>query len=128
MFNALIKQMQVECCLKLGTIIGLNSLDLERQSGGGVVIEHDGSFHIAVGVEPQHSQPGAIIDGGELVELLAPARALYGINELHIDLNLMTGELLLIALPPAIMAFIALGGRKAIELKLLEYPPDSSSR
>jgi hypothetical protein len=80
-----------------------------------------------VGVEAQHSQAGAIIDSGELLELLAPTRALYGIYKLHIDLNLMTGKLPLVTLPLTVMAFIALGGRKAVELELLEDSPDSSS-
>ncbi|HUW77946.1 MAG TPA: hypothetical protein VMV52_04260 [Candidatus Nanopelagicaceae bacterium] len=44
-----------------------------------------------MGVEAQHSQAGAIIDSGELVELSTPTRALYGIDKLHINLDLMTG-------------------------------------
>ena len=90
-FNALIKQVQMKEGLKLGSIISLHPFDLEGQSSGRVVIEPDGRFHITVGVEPEHAKPGAIIDCSELVELLAPARALYGVDKLHIDLDLMAG-------------------------------------
>jgi hypothetical protein len=89
-FNALIQEMQVKGRLELGAIIGLNSFNLERHPGCGVVIELDGRLQITVGIEPEHPKPCAIIDGGELVELLAPARAWDGIDELHLNLNLMT--------------------------------------
>ena len=89
--NALIEQVQMKGRLELGAVIGLNSFNLERHPGCRVVIELNGSFHIAVGVEPEHPKPGAIIDGGELIELLAPTRALDGIDKLHINLDLMAG-------------------------------------
>ena len=91
MLNALIQEMQMKGRLELGTIIGLNSFNLERQSSGRVVLEPDGRLHVAVGIEPGHPEPGAIIDGGEPVELLAPAAAGKGIDERDVNVDLMSG-------------------------------------
>ena len=111
--------------LELASLISLNSFDLKRQARGGVVIELDGSFHVTVRIEPKYAQPSAIIDSSELVELLAPATASQSIHELNVYLDLMTRQLLLIALPFFVMAFIALGGGKAIEVESFEDSPDT---
>src|SRR4051794_36532561 len=67
---------------------------------------------VAAGVGAQHPQPGAVVDRGELVVLLAPQSLLAkGFDELHIDLQLMTRALLFIPLPADAMPLVALRGR-----------------
>jgi hypothetical protein len=121
MFNVLIQEMQMECFLELRSNISLHPFDLEGQSRGRVVIELDRALLIAVWIKTQDPQVGAIINGGELVELFTSAAARNSIDELHIDLDLMTRKLHLIAL-------MALGGRQAIEFELREVTARFQSR
>jgi hypothetical protein len=55
--------------------VGLHALDGEREFGHDVVDEGDGGLLVAAGVGAQHPEPGAVVDGGGLVEL-APAACL----------------------------------------------------
>jgi hypothetical protein len=53
--------------------VGLDDLDGERELGQHVVHELDGALLRVAFVDPQHPDPGAVVDGGELVvALLAP--------------------------------------------------------
>ena len=56
--------------LELRTVVGLDHLDPEGQLLEHVVDELDGGLLIEVVVDPQHSEPGAIINRCELVVLL----------------------------------------------------------
>jgi hypothetical protein len=82
-------------------------------------------------IDPQDSQPGAVVDRGELVEL-APALAAVtavavgrcgccglggeGFDELHVDLHPVAGELLLVALLAPVVGLVLLGGRQPVHL------------
>jgi hypothetical protein len=60
----------VECALEFGPIVRLNDLDLEGELGEHVVEELDRCLLIAPVIAAENAQPGAVIDGGELVVLL----------------------------------------------------------
>jgi hypothetical protein len=47
----------------------LDAFDLEGQLGQGVVDEGDGGLLVAAWVGAEYPEPGAVVDGGELVEL-----------------------------------------------------------
>jgi hypothetical protein len=102
----------VEAGLELGAVVGLDDLDTEGQPCQDVVQELDGGLLIAAGVEAPDAQPGAVVDGGELV-VLGPAPALWGrgerfrrvlavcgfgdadgFDELDVDLDAVAGQLL----------------------------------
>jgi hypothetical protein len=51
----------------------LYTLDLEGQLGQRVVDEGDGGLLIAARIGAEHTQPGAVVDRGELVVLPLPA-------------------------------------------------------
>jgi hypothetical protein len=65
--------------------------------------------------------------GGELaVALLAASRtgaAGQRFDELHVDLHPVAGELVLVALPTAVMTLVALRGGQPVHVKPLEDPP-----
>ncbi len=111
--------------------VGLDDLDLERQALDDVVEELDGGGLVQRRVDPQHPQPGAVVDRGELEVLVAPAAASLwhrgeGLDELDVDLDAVAGQLLLVALPAAIVALlVALGGRQAAHVQAVEDAPDA---
>lgn len=75
-------------------------------------------------VDAQHSQAGAVVDGGELVVLVAaPAAAGCdagdGLDELHVDLDTVAGQLLLVALPSFVVALVALRGGQSAHVQAL---------
>ena len=63
----------VELRLELGAVVGLDHLDAERQLLQDVVEELDRGLLVVARVDPQHPEPGAVVDRGELVVLLACA-------------------------------------------------------
>jgi hypothetical protein len=71
---------------------------------------------------PQHTDPGAIVDRGVLVVLLARAR--QWLDELHVDLDPMARERLLVALPAILVALVALRARQPADAQSLEDVPD----
>src|ERR1039458_5943767 len=85
---------------------GLDHHDAEGQLLEHVVDELDGGLLVEVVVDPEHPEPGAVVDGGELVVLLA--RAPDRRHELHVDLDPMTRLGLLVALPALLVAFVPL--------------------
>ena len=104
--------------------IGLHTLDLEGQSRHDVVDEADRGLLVAAWVGAQDSEPGAVVDGGELVVLLAPQTLLAkGFDELHVDLQLVPGPLLLIPLPPQAMTLVPLGGGQPVQPEPFQDPP-----
>jgi hypothetical protein len=60
--------------------VGLDLLDLERKLLQDVVGELDGGALVEPRVDAQHSQPGAVVDGGELVVLAVGAPAIGVMN------------------------------------------------
>src|SRR5690606_4388860 len=48
-----------------------------------------------------------------------------GLDELHVDLHAVAGQLLLVPLPSAVVALVALRGRQAAHVQAVEYPPDA---
>jgi hypothetical protein len=105
------------------TVIGLDRLDAERELVEQEVSELDRGLLVELVVDPQDPQPGAVVDGGELVILL-PARGAERGDELHVDLHRMPGQGLLIPFPLAVVALVPLGGREPVEVQALEDPPD----
>ena len=101
-----VQDVPVERGLELRAVVGLDELDTERQLLQDVVDERDRGLLVEPVVDPEHPQPGAVIDRGELVELLA--RAGQRGNELDVDLDLVTGLGLLVPGPPAGVALGAL--------------------
>jgi hypothetical protein len=99
--------------------VGLDDLDPERQPLQDVVEELDGRGLVELGIYAQHAQAGAVIDGGELVVLLRLGSTCQRPDELHVELDPVAGQWLLIALPPAVVALVALGGREAVELETM---------
>ena len=49
--------------------VPLDDLDPERQPLQHIIQELDGGLLVALGVDAQHPQPDAVVDGGELVVL-----------------------------------------------------------
>jgi hypothetical protein len=65
--GALVQDVPVEAGAELGPVVGLDDLDPERQPLQHIVQELDGGLLVELGIAAQHAQPGAVVDGGELV-------------------------------------------------------------
>ena len=61
----------MEAGAELDAVVGLDDLDSEGQAFQHVVEELDGRLLVELGVDAQDPQPGAVVDGGELVVLAA---------------------------------------------------------
>jgi hypothetical protein len=61
--------------LELGTVVGLQNQDTKGQSFSNLVQEVDGRALLAVIVNLQYPDTGAVIDGGELIQALTRPRA-----------------------------------------------------
>ena len=96
---------------------------MEGQALEHVVDELDGHLLVESVVDPEHAKPGAVVDGGELLVLLA--RAGDRRDELDVDLNPMPGLGLLIPLPALGVAFVALRGRQPTQVEALEDSPNA---
>ena len=135
--------MPVESCLEFGAVVGLDDFDFEGQSPQDVVDELDGGLLIALRVDPQHAQPSAVVDRGELVVLAPPPRSSRGtgraagsgagraagggagcgggqrFDELDVDLDPVAGLLFFVALPLAVAPLVALRGGQPVETRRL---------
>ena len=62
--------------LSVAAVVGLDDVDLEREFLEDVVEELDGGLLVVLREDPQHSDAGAVIDRGVLVEplLTGPGR------------------------------------------------------
>ena len=100
-------------------------VDPERELLADVVEELDRGLLVAAVVDPQHSQPGAVVDRGELV-VARLAGACEGFDELDVDLEAVTGSLLLVALPAALEGLVALrtGSRFMSRRLRIRHTPD----
>src|SRR4249919_1575657 len=121
-----IKDVVVELRLELGAVVCLNHLDLERELLEHVVDELNRGLLVEPVVDPQHPDPRAVIDRGELVVLLP--RALQRSDELHVDLDPVPGQWLLVALPPVDVPSVALGSGKPAHVQAPQDPPDPRRR
>jgi hypothetical protein len=114
--------MDMDFGCKLGAVVGLDHLDPERQFGQQVVEELDGGLLIASRVDPEHSQAGAVVDGGELVEAFPGSS--NGGYELDVDLDPVTGLGFLIPLPTFLICLVLLGGRFSSSRFRIRHSPD----
>ena len=106
--DATIQDVPVERSLELGPVVRLDGLDLEGKLLEDVVEELDRGLLVVPGVDPEHPEAGAIVDGRVLVVLLS--RPGQGLDELHVDLDPVTRERLLVTLPAVLVPFVALRG------------------
>lgn len=95
--DASVEDVPVELGLELGAVVGLDLFDLEWELLQDVVEELDRGGLVVARVDPQHSQAGAVVDRGVLVVLLRSSSS-DGLDELHVDLDLMARQRLLVAL------------------------------
>ena len=113
--------------LELGAVVGLDDLDRERELLEDVVDELDRGLLVVAVVDPQDPDPGAVIDRGELVVLLAAGGAAgQRLDELHVDLDPVAGQRLLVALPAVVVALVALrAGSRFMSRRLrIRHTPD----
>ncbi|QRP45450.1 hypothetical protein [Amycolatopsis sp. FDAARGOS 1241] len=104
----------------------MDLLDLERQPGPDVAEELDRGLLVRARVDPQDAQAGAVIDRGVLVEL-PPALVGAGgdrLDELDVDLQLVARTLFLVALPPLLVALVALRSGQAVHAQAFEDAVD----
>src|SRR5450755_1409183 len=121
--NASIEYMPVELALKFGSVVRLNDLNLEGKALEQVVEELNGGLLVTAGKGPEHADSGAVVNGCELVMPLS--RALDWLDELHVDLDPLTGQLLLVALPAVPVALVALRRWQPAHAQLVQDPPDA---
>src|SRR5260370_15897795 len=115
--------MPVEGGLELGTVVGLDLLDPKGEFLEDVVCELDRGLLVQLSVDLQDPQPRAVVDGCELVVLLA--HTTDGLDELDVDLNGVARSLLFVTLPALLMALIALGGGQPTEIQAAQDAPES---
>ena len=89
-----------------------------------MVEELDRGDLVVLRIDPQHPQPGAVVDRGVLVVLLRSG-ASDGFDELDVDLDLMARQRLLVAFPAAIVGLVALVGRQPVESETFQNPTDT---
>ena len=111
--DPLVEHVEVEQGAEFGSVICLDDLDHEGESLEHVVDELDGRLLVEGPVDTQHAEPGAVVDGGEL-EVLLVGRSLDGLDELHVDLDLVARELLLVTLPTLLEALVALSSDQGL--------------
>jgi len=116
-----IEDVVVELGLELGTVVGSNHLDTERELRQEIVGELDSGLHVASRIDLQHSQPGAVIDRSELIEPFScPTN---GCDELDVDLDGVAGLRLLVAFPPFLIRLVFLRGREPVQIETVQDPP-----
>jgi hypothetical protein len=82
----------VEAGAELDPVVGLDDLDPEPEPLQHIVQELDGSLLVAPVIDAQHAQPGAVVDGGDLVVLAAWARPWERGDELDVELDPVAGQ------------------------------------
>ena len=118
MADVLRLEMPVEFGLELGAVVGLDDEHSKRQTTEHFVDEPDGGALVARVVDLQDPNSGAIVNGGELIE--PPARPGNSFQELHIELQSVTRQWLLIALPPFPVRSVFLIRRQTVQAMPLE--------
>ena len=106
----------------LGAVVGLDDLDLEREPLRDVVYERDCCALVGLGVDAQHPQPGAVVDGGELVVPLG-RDPVDGSDEPDVDLHPVARPLFLVALRALGAALVALVRRQPAEPQPVQDAP-----
>jgi hypothetical protein len=64
--DAFVQDVPVEAGAELDAVVGLDDLHAEWEPRQHVVQELDGRLLVELGVDAQHAQAGAVVDGGEL--------------------------------------------------------------
>lgn len=123
--DALVEQVPVEQLPELLTVVGLDLLNLERQLREYAIDELGRGLLIVARVGTQNPDAGAATDRGLLVVALLPPYLHERLDELHVDLQGMARQLLLVALPTRLGALVALRSREPAQSDFLEGPPDS---
>ena len=121
--DAEILNMPVERGTELRAVVGLDALDAEGERLQNVVDELDRGLLAEALIHPQHAKARAVVDRRELV-VPAP-RALERRDELHVELQLVAGLGLLVALPALVVRHMALGGRQPAETQAPQDAPDA---
>ena len=120
--DAAVQHVPVEAGLELGAVVGLDRFDSEGEPLEEVVEELDGCFLVVLRIDAQHAYAGAVVNGGELVVLFV-GDAWYRGDELHVDLHLVAGLGLLVALPALGVSLVALVGRQPAHAQAVEHSP-----
>lgn len=115
---AAVEDVPMELGLELGTVVGLDRLDLERELLEDVIEELDRALLVVAVIDAQHSWPGAVIDRGVLVVRLHSG-ACDGFDELDVDLHEMAGEWLFVAFPASVVGLVPLVGRQPLRSRRL---------
>ena len=121
--DAEVLDVPVERGLKLGAVVGLDAHHAERQLLEHVVDELDRRFLVQTLIDAQDPQPRAVVDRRELV--VPASGSLERLDELHVELHLVAGLGLLVALPALVMRHVALRGRQTAEAEAPEDAPDA---
>ncbi len=96
--DALIFDMPMEFGLERVAIVGAHLADLEQEECDHGIDEVDGVGLIVPVVDFQGAHTGGVIDGRVLIALDRLCVFAIELQELHLDLDLMSGHLLLVAL------------------------------
>ena len=101
--------MPMELRLELCPIVRLQDVDSEWEPLPNAVKEADYGALVAGIIDLQNSDPGAIVDGSELIKALCRTRD--ALEELHVHLQAVAGLGLLVALPSFAVRLVLLIGR-----------------
>jgi hypothetical protein len=104
--DAFIQNMPMELVPELRAVVRLDHFRMERQSRENIIDELNRGFLIASLIDLQHPNARAVIDGRILI--MPPSCSRNPRQELHIELDPMTGFMLLISLPSLRMPLISL--------------------
>ena len=104
MLDALIKYVPVKLRAELAAIVRLDAVNAKRQFGEDLVHKDDRGLLVIAAVDLEDSDPRAVVN--RRVLLITPA-AQQGSEEFDIDLQLVSGEGLLVAFVPLFPSLIA---------------------
>lgn len=101
--GAFVEQMPVESLPAFLTVVGLYLLGLERWRRENMISELDRDLLVVARVGTQHSDASVVIDGGVLMEAFLLSGLAGRLDEIHVHLQLMAGQLLLVTLPSGLV-------------------------
>ena len=102
----------MEVALELCAVVRLDYEHSEPKPSDDLVHKADGRLLVAHVVDLQHSDAGAVIDGGELTEAFPGAR--NPLKEFDVDLQSVPRLWLLVSMPGAACRLALLIGRQAV--------------
>lgn len=95
---------------------------MKRKTRENIINKLNRRLLIALVIDLQYTQPRTVID--RCVLIVPPSRSGDSLKELHVDLDPVAWFGLFISFPSLFMPFIALILGKAVQIKLLQDPPD----